>query len=56
MQRGKSETMQQKNDHPISNHYPQNHIRIYFGARQRIVDNGNNRRGTDKEPFVIKID
>ena len=40
--------MQGKNENPISNYY--------FGAQQRIVDNGNNRRKNDKEPCVIIAD
>ena len=33
-----------------------NDIRNYSGARQRIMDNGNNRRENDKEPCIILID
>ena len=44
--------MKQKPDqHPPSS----NDIRNYFGAQQRIVDNGNNRRENDKEPCIIVV-
>ena len=32
-----------------------NDIRNYFGAQQRIVDNGNNRKENDKKPCIIVI-
>ena len=35
---------------------PLNDIINHFGAQQRIVDNGNNRKENDKEPCIIVID
>ena len=57
MQRAKSpKTMQGKKEKSDQQAPSSNDIKNYFGAQQRIVDNGNNRWENDKEPCIIVID